>query len=615
MMTDVAFKEWGSRCVWDGRIDDVLWKAHICHSSEQKVALKPLSDKWAGLDKSDEEELGVAVKACRSAITRGKLKAEWKIAVDETGEDKDSAYKADYWLPAAMYLNASPQIINPLLKRWPNLADLNDIYARKDVVRTRIIDLFFSSLMDDMDLWRVYEREMRMAPITYEMEKIGIRIFPERCQVLGKTCSDRLAELRAALSKIFGDFKVEVPDARLRMYLFGPKGSLNGNGIKCLGLKPLRRTEKTKLPCVDKETKEHFAESISVVNSILDFDRHQKVKAHYVDKYIAHGKPDDKGQLIIHANIRQLAATTGRMSVSAPPLHQIPKRARAGDIRKRAREPFGPRERHVWIHNDFKSIEARILGEESDDPDLIRIFADGGDPYVYLVERVSEATEICVEALDAMFEDRGGARQVCKNNFLGWTYGEGVRKLAAQMGCSYEQAVAIIHALQGAFGRVMPFMQEMQQIAKRQGCIFNRYGRKADIPPPAYKLNEDGEWERYEFWYKATNYLIQGTAADMLKESAIALAGLDHGYDRYGQRFAATAGYLRGTGASAILFIHDEIIVEVPWKLAASEKFVRGISEVMADNKGMFKKITTPVDTKVTWNAWSESEPVESLWS
>jgi DNA polymerase I-like protein with 3'-5' exonuclease and polymerase domains len=611
MMTDVNF---GMK--WAGRVDDVLWKAHICHSSEPKIALKPLSDKLADIPKDDEQTLGKAVKACRSFVRRKKL--DYRITLEDESEDggdkSKSAYKSDYWLPAALYLNLPPEDINHLLERWNNLPFLNDIYAKRDAQRTRILDMFYSSLLDDLDLWEVYEREMRMAPITYAMEQVGVRVFPDRCHELAKTCKERLDDLRISLSKIFGDFNIEVPDRRLRHYLFSPKTEKTEMGVPCLGLKPIRRTEKKKEPSVDRETKDYFGESVPVVKDILDYDRHQKVKAHYVDKYLAYAIPDVTGQLIIHANIRQLAAITGRMSITGVPLHQIPKRAKAGDIRKQCRRPLGPRERHVWICNDFKSVEPRILGEESDDEDIINTFNEGGDPYEVLVDRVCIATGICREALEALFEARGGARQVCKNNFLGWSYGEGIRKLAAQMGCPYEQAAQIIYAMQGAFKRVMPFMREMQDIAKAQGFVINRYGRKADIPPPSYVTDENGDRVRVEWYYKATNYLIQGTAADLLKESIIRLGGEDHHYDRWGQRQPATAGYLKGTGCNILLPVHDEVIVEVPWKLAANERFVRGIGEVMADNQGVFKRLTTPCDAHVTWNSWSDPEPLETLW-
>jgi len=93
MMMDVVY---GIKTL--GRCEDVMWKAHICNSAEKQHALKPLADKYTGgeVDKGDEEELGAAVKSCRLKVR----KLNWKIAVEETDDERDSkVYKADYWLP------------------------------------------------------------------------------------------------------------------------------------------------------------------------------------------------------------------------------------------------------------------------------------------------------------------------------------------------------------------------------------------------------------------------------------------------------------------------------------------------------------------------------------
>jgi DNA polymerase I-like protein with 3'-5' exonuclease and polymerase domains len=615
-----------------GRRDDVMWMSQICNSAEHKHALKPLADKYTKnltgelrLDTDDEEELGIAVKACRLQVR----KLGWKIAKEETGEGKDDkVYKADYWLPAAVSRLAPPEVRRPLLARFPRLSTLANVYATKDSLRTMLLFFMFCNVMDEENLWEVYEREIRMAPVTQRSERVGMRIFPERCDLLGRECQTRMRDLRIELSRIFGDFNAEVPGSRIAKFMHSPKPD-------GLGLPVLSRTEKTHDPSTNKQTLEWMIPLVDAVTGEdknplrknLEFDRHNKVWNHYIRKFQSHAVADGSGQLIIHTNFRQIGATTGRMSISGIPLHQIPKRAKEGDIMKRARYPLGPRKGCVWIHNDFKSIEPRILAEEADEKDILRVFNDGEicnsveggwthDPYEILVDRVAFATKKTREYLDGLFEARGGARQVCKINFLGWTYGEGIRALAGQMGCSYDEAAQIIHALQTAFGGVGPFMQQMQRIAERDGFIRNRYGRKCMIPRPARIWDGESEaWVWVKFWYKATNYLIQGTAADMLKEAAIRLGGEARYYDRGGTRHECSGGYLKGSGAEILLYIHDEVITEVPIKLAVgNEKFVRGIGDCMADNQGRFTKVATPVDTKVTWNSWSDPEPVETLW-
>lgn len=616
-------------CIWD-----VWWMAILADTVAFQTGLKPVSDRLGLSSKDDEKELGDAVKSCRLAVGR---KLGWKIAREQGDVDDKSAYKADYWLPRAVVRCAPADIRKRLLEQYPKLATLNETYAIQDAFRTGGLCHFFTDILTQENLWEAFNRELTMMPITYRMEDTGVRVYPDRCAELGQRCGEKIAELRTALTKIFGDFGDVVPDARLRDLLFGPQGKPiqypGGEPQRARGYPVVARTEKTQQPQVNKEVLAALADDVPEIKLIQDYKKHKKVWNDYVQKYLHHCCEDAAKQLIIHASVKQIGATTTRMSVSDPPLQQTPKRAAKGDILKLVRWVFGPRKNMVWLHFDFKSIEPRVLAEEAEEEDILNVFnvgqastfTDSGwtnDPYEVLVERVAIATGWGREHLEKLFESRGGARQVCKNNFLGWTYGEGTYKLARQLGCSLEEAYAILDAMKGAFPGVMPFMEHMQYLAKRDGCIRNRYGYRLGIPPPSRVFDEEARcWKWVEWWYKATNYLIQSTAAALLKEAAIRLGAPPERFvwlPEHGRvaRVPQRRGYLHGTGCEIIMAIHDELIIECPARLAIrNEKFVRGIGEVMADNQGYFRRVKTPVDGSVTWGAWSDPEKLESLWN
>jgi len=616
-------------CIWD-----VWWMAILADTAAFQTGLKPISDRLRLSDKDDEKELGDAVKACRSAVR----KIAWKIAVDETAEDdKDKAYKADYWLPRAVAKRAPKSIRDKLLAAYPNLATVNETYAKKDAFRTGGCCHFFTGILTEENLWEAFNRELTLMPVTYQMEDVGVRIFPERCAELGKVCGEKIEGLRVLLTKIFGVFGKSIPDDRLRELLFGEKGKViqypGGEKQTCRGYPVLARTEKTKQPQVNKDVLAALEDDFKEVKLIQDYKKHKKVWDDYVSKYMRHCCTDAAKQLIIHAGVKQIAARTTRQSISDPPLQQTPKRAADGDIMKLVRWVFGPRKDCIWIHADYKSIEPRVLAEEAEEADILHVFNVGqpsaytktgwtNDPYEVLVERVCIATGWTREYIESLFKSRGGARQVCKNNFLGWTYGEGTYKLARQLGCSLAEAYAILDAMKAAFPGVMPFMARMQEEARRNRCIRNRYGYRLGIPPPALMRDpETGFWKWVEFWYKATNYLIQSTAAALLKEAAIRLGAPPERFiwseqDQAVLRVPQTPGYLRGSGCEIVMSIHDELIIECPARLAIrNEKFIRGIGEVMADNQGYFKRVKTPVDMNVTWGAWSNPVPLETLWN
>lgn len=569
---------------------DVLVAAHVCNSNERSMALKPLADKYVGITAGDQKELLECVKACRVKAR----KWGWNISKTQSGNSSDGeskAAKADYWLPAAV-VRLKPPGWDDLLARFPRMATLCQAYGVQDTIRALKLDqLYLSLIAEDEGLKRTWERELRVAPIVYATETRGLRVDVGRAKSEILECDHGIARLRAQLVHTFGDFNEEVPDARLRAYLFG-------NGVGQCGLKPDPNfmTEKTKVPQVTKDVLERLVDRVPILANIMEYSKYRKVRGDYFQKYLSFAVPTVNGEHLIHTNFKQVGATTGRVSCHSPPLHQIPKRALDGDIMKRVRGPFGPRTGYVWLHNDYKSIEARIFGEEAQEDDIVRIFRSGGDPYVELRDRIITTTGL---DLEAMFKGMGGARQVCKNNFLGWTYGEGIAKMARAMRLSRADAEQVIFALRGAYPKAQPFMREMAARAKRDGEVRNRYGRRVPIPPPARMRDEEmGIWKWVSFEYKAVNYLIQSTAADLLKEAMIRL---DRRMKEWGDIYW-------------VMNVHDELILEVR-EPELTPELCRAVSGVMADNQGMFKSVDTPVDSKITTLAWSDPADVGTYFS
>jgi DNA polymerase I-like protein with 3'-5' exonuclease and polymerase domains len=97
--------------------------------------------------------------------------------------------------------------------------------------------------------------------------------------------------------------------------------------------------------------------------------------------------------------------------------------------------------------------------------------------------------------------------------------------------------------------------------------------------------------------YRAVNYMVQGSAADLLKDRMVALEEL------------LVKLRERGIWIWQVLTIHDEIVVEVrtddvrPWLL-------RQIRTLMEDHTGHFG-IPTPVEIAITKLDWSRKTGLE----
>ena len=81
--------------------------------------------------------------------------------------------------------------------------------------------------------------------------------------------------------------------------------------------------------------------------------------------------------------------------------------------------------------------------------------------------------------------------------------------------------------------------------------------------------------------YMGTNYLIQGTAAQILKRAQV--------------RVEALLDELTGGEAQILLPIHDEIVIEYPREMLGEAKYVmREVRKVMID----FPQFSVPLDVE-----------------
>jgi DNA polymerase I-like protein with 3'-5' exonuclease and polymerase domains len=127
-------------------------------------------------------------------------------------------------------------------------------------------------------------------------------------------------------------------------------------------------------------------------------------------------------------------------------------------------------------------------------------------------------------------------------------YGGGVAKLAKQLVVSEREA----RAVRLAYNRTLPGIRALSLQCQHAPSIRTWGGREYFPQPPVTLAN--GEVRTFE--YKQINTIIQGSAADHLKQALV-------NYDRHPKR--------RGR---LLLSVHDEILVSVPRAAAKAERRV-----------------------------------------
>ena len=133
-------------------------------------------------------------------------------------------------------------------------------------------------------------------------------------------------------------------------------------------------------------------------------------------------------------------------------------------------------------------------------------------------------------------------RTKAKSIIFAKNYGAGAGTIAANLNISFDEAQKLVEKFDAAMPNVKKFVKKTNNFAKAKGYILTSYGN------PLF-INKD-------FFYKAGNFLIQGTGAIMTKKALIAWDKLACKYnDLY-----------------PVIAIHDEILAEVSDESLAIEK-------------------------------------------
>lgn len=202
------------------------------------------------------------------------------------------------------------------------------------------------------------------------------------------------------------------------------------------------------------------------------------------------------------------ASQTGRMSITNPPLQQFSEHAR----------PILVDDGAGLTSLDWSQIEPVTMALMAGDTDFLLPFEAGEDLY----EPIQRAC-----ALPMTKEGRGIAKVV----LLQTMYGSGVRKLAETINHTQESAAQIRRQMFEAMPKSALWITQVQQTAERHGRVITARGRILSVDP--------------EFSYKATNYVVQGSAYDTLADTILKCERDGIGDDLY-------------------IAMHDELIVSTP---------------------------------------------------
>ena len=263
----------------------------------------------------------------------------------------------------------------------------------------------------------------------------------------------------------------------------------------------------------------------------------------------------------VHCGINPIGARTGRMSVSRPPLQQLP---RSAEIRN----CFVAREGNQLLLADYDQVEMRILAHFSQDPSMLEAIRKGDA----LAAQGVEGWDLHSANARKLFNvpdnelPQKQQRQLVKTAGFALIYGAGINQFSATAGVDVQTGQAFLSNYGRAFPGVGQFTRHVEQtLAERAGGRFSNKSGYVSSPFGRKHMVE------MQYAYRGVNYLIQGTAADVMKAQLVKLAS-------------------SGLTPYMILPIHDEVMFDVPRELIDDVK--QTVLDVMPDRENFAVDLT-----------------------
>jgi DNA polymerase-1 len=398
--------------------------------------------------------------------------------------------------------------------------DRASAYAAEDAdVTLRLHRTLFPQIAAEDKLTYVYEQiELPVREVLFRMERNGVLVDTALLETHSRELEREMLALEGRAHAEAGQpFNMNSPK-QIAEILFDQKRL------------PVVKKTAGGTPSTDEEVLEKLALDYPLPKTLLEYRSLAKLKSTYTDK-LPRMVNADTGR--VHTNYGQATAVTGRLASTDPNLQNIPVRTAEG---RRIREAFIASPGSVVVSADYSQIELRIMAHISEDESLLKAFAEGED-----VHRATAAEIFGRSPAEVTSEERRYAKVI---NF-GLIYGMSAFGLAQQLGLERATAQAYIDSYFARYPGVAKYMESTRMQARETGFVETVFGRRLWLP----EIRSGNPQRRAGAERAAINAPMQGTAADLIKLSMIAVQGwID----------------AQALSSKLVMQVHDELVLEVP---------------------------------------------------
>lgn len=379
-------------------------------------------------------------------------------------------------------------------------------YACFDVDFTTNLYWKYENLGLSRKFQRIWDTEMRLTEVLCDMEEFGLPIDVEY-----------LERLRATLRQVQKELEAKIwYQLNRRSFNLNADEELRNFLMRDLGL---RLTKKTKggAYSVDRDVLDSFADQFPVLKDIGEWRDAEKLASTYTNSILQRLDANN----ILHPDFDQVGTNTGRFSARNPNFQNQPTDDNDRAIKFSGKsledggiDPWSIRRAYLnrgsgWVRLffDYSQIELRVLAHYSQDPIMVKAFLEGEDIH----SRTS---------LEVFGTQEKARRRLAKVINFGLSYGMTEKGFSYQAKIPEAEASAFLKTFFERYQGVSRFRWIFWNHIRANGKQFrNLFGR----PRRLEDIDSKNSYERGRAERQAIATLIQGTAADIMKESLVRL--------------------------------------------------------------------------------------------
>lgn len=429
------------------------------------------------------------------------------------------------------------------------------IYAAEDADITLRLHHKLYPMLDEPLRNVLHDIEMPLLTVLADMEMHGVLIDPVILEKHGSRLKEQMKSLEQEAVQLAGKaFNLNSPK-QLQEILFDEQKL------------PVVAKTPTGQPSTAESVLQELAFDYRLPAVILEYRSLSKLVSTYIDALPKRINPKTHR---VHTSYNQAVAATGRLSSSDPNLQNIPIRSEEGRL---IRTAFIAPEGSLIMAADYSQIELRIMAHLSQDDNLLRAFANGWDIHA------ATASEIFQTNLEAVSKEQ---RRRAKAVNFGLIYGMSAFGLAKQIGVERQDAQHYIDTYFRRYPKVLEYMERTRKQAHQFGYVETLFGRRLYLP----EINSRNLMRQKAAERTAINGPMQGTAADIIKKTMLAISSWEHSQ--------------KNPSAKMIMQVHDELVFEI--RKEAVEECHAIIHKLMEQTVKLSVPLVVSIGTGSNWD-------------